>query len=52
MTQEIRSDVAIKSTTVNRSGLRTTNMTSTTPDHQEGTSWKNVQVDENGNFVV
>lgn len=52
MTQEIRANVAIKSTTLDRSGLRTKNMTSTTPDHQEGTSWKNVQVDENGNFVT
>lgn len=42
----------ITSDTNNRSGLVTTKMTSSTADHVVGTSFKGVQVDENGEFVV
>lgn len=42
----------VKSEANDRSGIVTENMTSWTADHVTGTSWKNVQVDENWEFVV
>lgn len=42
----------VKSETNNRSGIVTENMTSATPDQVVGTTFKNVQVNENGEFVV
>lgn len=53
MSQKFRvKEIRIKSELANRSGIVTENMTSATPDHEVGTSFKNVQVDENGEFVV
>lgn len=42
----------LTSDTANRSGLQTVNMTSSTPDTVTGTTFKNVLVDETGEFVV
>ncbi len=53
MSQKFRlSELKIKSWTTWRSWLITENMTSATADHLVGTSRKNVQVDENWEFVV
>lgn len=46
------SKLELTSDTANRSGLRTVNMTSGTPDKAEGTSFKWVLVNENWDFVV
>ncbi len=45
-------ELKLKSELTNRSGLVTDNMTSSTPDQITGTTFKNVQVNENGEFVV
>ncbi len=42
----------VKSESANRSGIVTENMTSATPDQIVWTTFKNVQVNENGEFVV
>ena len=42
----------LTSDTADRSGLQTVNMTSSTPDTVTGTTFKNVLVDETGEFVV
>lgn len=42
----------LTSDTANRSGLQTVNMTSSTPNTVTGTTFKNVLVDETGEFVV
>lgn len=46
------SQMEVTSSASNRSWIRTTNMTSATPDHSVGTTFKNVQVNENWEFVV
>lgn len=46
------SQLELTSDAANRSGLRTTNMTSATPDHIVWTTFKNVQVNENWELVV
>ncbi len=45
-------ELKLKSELTNRSGLVTDNMTSSTPDQITGTTFKNVQVNENWEFVV
>lgn len=40
-------ELKLKSELTNRSGLVTDNMTSSTPDQITGTTFKNVQVNEN-----
>lgn len=53
MSQKFRvKQVRIKSELADRSGLVTENMTSATPDKEVGTTFKNVLVDENWEFVV
>ena len=53
MSQKFRvQEMRIKSWTANRSWLVTENMTSATADQVIGTTFKNVQVNENGEFVV
>jgi len=52
MTQKIRADLEITSSSTDRSGITTINMNSFTPDHIVGTTFKNIQVNENGEFVV
>lgn len=53
MSQKFRvRELKIKSAIADRSGLVTENMTSATPDKVVGTIFKNVLVDENGEFVV
>ena len=46
------SKLQLTSDAANRSGLQTVNMTSSTPDTVTGTTFKNVLVDETGEFVV
>lgn len=46
------SQLELTSDAANRSWLRTTNMTSSTPDTVVWTTFKNVLVNENGEFVV
>jgi hypothetical protein len=46
------SQLELTSSAANRSGLQTVNMTSSTPDTVTGTTFKNVLVDETGEFVV
>lgn len=53
MSQKFRvKQMRVKSEANNRSGIVTENMTSATADQVVGTTFKNVQVNENGEFVV
>jgi len=53
MSQKFRvRELKIKSAIADRSGLVTENMTSTTPSKVVGTTFKNVVVNEAGEFVV
>lgn len=53
MSQKFRvQEMKIKSWIANRSWLVTENMTSSTPNQVTGTTFKNVQVNENWEFVV
>ena len=53
MSQKFRvKQMRVKSESANRSGIVTENMTSATPDQIVWTIFKNVQVNENGEFVV